>query len=131
VITIDELQIADAPEAWEAAGFTVVDDTIQVGTVRIRLVGPDAGTGIVGWSLRGVPDGVTTVDGLPTSLSAQPPAQPGEHALGATQVDHVVLMSPDLARTTAAIESIGAEVRRVRDFDIAGTPMRQVFFRLG
>ena len=135
MITIDELQIADAPGAWEAAGFTVVDHTIQVGTVRIRLVGPDAGTGIVGWSLRGVPDGVTAVDGLPTSPSAQPPAEmlaePGEHALGATQVDHVVLMSPDLARTTAAIESIGAEVRRVRDFDIAGTPMRQVFFRLG
>jgi hypothetical protein len=131
VITIDELQIADSPEAWEAAGFAVGDDTLQVGAVRIRLVGPESGTGIVGWSLRGAPDDVTDVDGLPTSRSVEPSAEPGEHPLGVTQVDHVVLMSPNLARTTAAIEALGAEVRRVRDFDLAGTPMRQVFFRLG
>lgn len=131
MITIDELQVADTPQAWEAAGFTVIDHTIQVGTVRIRLVGPDGGTGIVAWSLRGVPDDVTEVDGLATSASVEAPAEPGEHPLGATQVDHVVLMSPDLARTTAAIEALGAEARRVRDFEIAGTPMRQVFFRLG
>jgi hypothetical protein len=134
VITIDELQIADAPEAWKQAGFAVVDRTIQVGTVRVRLVGPEAGAGIVGWTLRGVPAEVTEVHGLPTSTSTSSqaePAEPGEHASGATQVDHVVVMSPDLARTTAAIEALGAEVRRVRDFDIAGTPMRQVFFRLG
>ena len=40
-------------------------------------------------------------------------------------------MSPDLARTTAALEAIGAPARRERDFQVAGVPMRQVFFRLG
>ncbi len=131
MITIDELLIADTPEAWAGAGFTVVDGTIQVGSVRLRLVGPDAGTGVVGWSLRNIPGGTTDLDGVPTTVSDTEPAAAGEHPLGATQVDHVVLMSPDLARTTAAVEALGAEVRRVRDFDIAGTPMRQVFFRLG
>lgn len=138
MITIDELLIADAPEAWAAAGFTVDSDTCTVGTVRLRFVGREHGLGIVGWSLRGTtPEagaGLAAAEGLPTAL-AEPadelPANPGQHPLGAQLVDHVVVMSPDLARTTAALEAIGADVRRVRDFDLAGTPMRQVFFRLG
>ena len=132
VITIDELLIADAPEAWAAAGLTVDGGTSQVGTVRLRFVGREQGSGIVGWSLRRIPAGTGEVDGLPTTASdAQQPTAPAEHPIGAEIVDHVVLMSPDLARTTAALEALGLDVRRVRDFDLGGSPMRQVFFRLG
>lgn len=133
-ITIDELHVADTPDAWRSAGFTVEGATCRVGTVRIRLLGPDAGTGIVGWTLRGIPAGTTEVDGLPTAVSDTAPAAPAgpeEHPLGALLVDHVVLMSPDLDRTKTALEALGLEVRRVRDFEVGGMAMRQVFFRLG
>jgi hypothetical protein len=133
--TIDEILVGDPPETWEAAGYSVDDDaTCRIGAVRVRLPGPDAGRRILGWSLRdvtesGLRDG--TLDGLPTTVSRTPPCQPGEHRNGATHIDHVVLLSPDLARTTAAIEAIGVAPRGERDTDTYGAPMRQVFFRLG
>ncbi len=133
MVTIDELLVADLPQAWRDAGFTVDGDGVcRVGSVRIRLLGEEAGRGIVGWSLRGLPDGVPdSIDGLPTARSDADPAEPAEHLLGLLWIDHVVVMSPDLARTTAALEAAGIEARRTRDFTVGGTPMRQVFFRLG
>lgn len=134
-VTIDEILVGDPPEAWAAAGFSVDDDgTCRIGTVRVRLVGRDGGKRILGWSLRDAPparlaDG--SLDGLPTTASEAAPAEPGTHPNGAIHIDHVVLLSPDLARTTAALEAIGVLPRGERDADTYGAPMRQVFFRLG
>lgn len=137
-VTIGGLVVADPPEAWEAAGFAVAPDgTCTIGTVVISLVGRDRGEGIVGWSLRdlpsdlpgGVRDGV--LDGLPTTGSDRPPALPAEHPNGVVSIDHVVLLSPHLARTVEALAEIGLTPRRERDGDLGGTPMRQVFYRLG
>lgn len=134
-VTIDEILVGDPPEAWEAAGFSVDDDgTCRIGTVRVRLVGRDGGKRILGWSLRDAPgprlaDG--RLDGLPTTASEAPPAEPAEHPNGARYVDHVVLLSPNLPRTVAALEEIGLTPRGERETDTYGSPMRQVFFRLG
>lgn len=134
-VTIDEILVGDPREAWEAAGFTVDDDhTCRIGTVRVRLVGRDGGKRILGWSLRDAPvarlaDGA--VDGLRTTASDAPLAEAATHANGATHIDHVVLLSPDLARTTAALGALGVEQRGERDTDTYGAPMRQIFFRLG
>jgi hypothetical protein len=133
-VSIDEVVVADPPESWRRAGFTVEDDLCRIGAVRVRLVGRDRGTGVVGWSLRGVPrrsvvDG--TLDGLPTTLSSASPVEPATHPLGVTGIDHVVLASPDLGRTVAALQAVGLDVRRERDTSMGGTPLRQVFFRLG
>lgn len=133
--TIDEILVGDPPDAWEAAGFTVDDDgTCRIGSVRVRLVGRDGGKRILGWSLRDAPaarlaDG--TLDGVPTTSSSAAPATPAVHANGATHIDHVVLLSPDLARTTAALEAIGVAPRGERQTESYGAPMRQIFFRLG
>jgi hypothetical protein len=134
-VTIDEILVGDPPAAWEAAGFSVdADGTCRIGTVRVRLVGRDGGKRILGWSLRGAPparlaDG--SLAGLPTSASEAAPADPATHPNGASYIDHVVLLTPDLARTTAALGAIGLEPRGERDTDSYGAPMRQVFFRLG
>ena len=134
-VTIDEITVADPPEAWTAAGFTVdADDVCRVGTVRIRLIGRDGGKRIVGWSLRGAPAGALddgSLDGLPTTASTAEPCDPAVHEIGATYIDHLVLLSPDLHRTVKAFESIGLDVRGERDTDTYGAPMRQVFFRAG
>ena len=111
-VTIDEILVGDPPEAWTAAGFTVDDDgTCRIGSVRVRLVGRDGGKRILGWSLRGAPAArlaAGSLDGLPTTASDVAPTAPGVHPNGATYIDHVVLLSPDLGRTTAAIEALGA-----------------------
>jgi hypothetical protein len=123
--TIDELVVADPPEAWEALGFAVNGGECRIGTVRVRPAGPDAGRGVVGWSLRGVRG--LDLDGLRTEQSSEPLAAPGTHPNGARALDHVVVLTPDLDRTTEALEAAGIRRRRVRE---AG-PLLQGFFRLG
>lgn len=131
-VTLAELVVADPPQAWREAGFAVDDDGgCRVGSVRIRLVGSERGRGIVGWALGGVPDDTSDVDGIPTTAAPDRPGEPATHPNGVTHLDHVVLLSPDLARTTAALQSLGLDVRRERDGTLGGAPMRQVFFRLG
>ncbi|KWX25340.1 glyoxalase [Mycolicibacterium wolinskyi] len=133
-VTVAEFEVADSPDAWTRAGFTVdADPVCRVGGVRIRLVGRERGSGIVGWSLRGVPKsaGSDVVDGIPTTHSAAEPVRPATHANGATSIDHVVLMSPDLDRTVASLAAIGVAPRRERDAELGGRPIRQIFFRFG
>lgn len=125
MITIDEIRVGDTPDAWRAAGFTVDGDICVVEGVRIRLGG--CGSGVTDWTLRGIPESVVDVDGVPTAGSAAEPAAPTAHTNGVTRIDHVVLMTPDLPRTISAVEALGLDLRRERD---AG-PFRQAFFKLG
>jgi hypothetical protein len=131
-VSIDELLVADPPEAWAAAGFSVDDDGVcRIGTVRLRLVGREHGLGLVGWTLREVPAATTELDGVPTTVSDHAPADPAAHPNGVTVIDHVVAMSPDLGRTVAALAALGLEPRRERDGELGGRSIRQVFYRLG
>jgi hypothetical protein len=130
-VTVDEFQIADPPDAWRAAGFSVdADGVCDIGDVRVRLLGPSSGTGILGWALRGLAaDGA--VDGIPTRRSDTDPAAPATHANGVTSIDHVVLLSANLNRTVESLAAVGLQPRRERDAELGGQPMRQIFFRLG
>lgn len=131
-VAVAGFEVADPPESWTQAGFTVdADATTRVGGVGVRLVGRERGTGIVGWSLRGVPGDVHDVDGVPTRASDATPATPATHPNGVVRVDHVVLSSPDLARTVDALACLGKRPRRERDAELGGQPIRQIFFRLG
>jgi hypothetical protein len=133
-VTVDAFEVADPADAWSRAGFTVDDDGVcRVGGVRIRLVGRDAGAGLVGWSLRGLPsDGsFDDIDGVPTTKSDAVDAVPTTHGNGVAAIDHVVLLSPDLSRTVESMAAVGVEPRRKRDGELGGRPIRQIFFRLG
>jgi hypothetical protein len=133
-VTVDEFEVADPAEAWVHAGFSVDSDAIcRVGGVRIRLAGRGRGTGIVGWSLRGLPsDGsLDDLDGIPTTRSDADAAMPAGHANGVLAIDHVVLLSPDLRRTVESLTTIGVEPRRERNGELGGRSMRQIFFRAG
>ena len=132
-VTIDEVVIGDAPEAWADAGFTVDDDGVcRVGEVRLRLAGPDDGRYVRAWSLRDI-DFDGSLDGLATVTSDRMPARPAQHSNGTRSIDHVVVLSPNIQRTIAAFGHIGLEPRRARDVDESqyGFPARQTFFRLG
>lgn len=101
---------------------------MRVGEVRIELAGGEGG--IAGWSLAGA-EGVD-LDGLHTEA-----AGPGRletaarHPNTAVRIDHLVVFTPELKRTIAAFEGASVDLRRIREPDEPGPPVRQAFFRLG
>ncbi|MEA3018730.1 MAG: hypothetical protein QOI47_254, partial [Actinomycetota bacterium] len=126
--TLVELTIADDPDAWRDAGFTVDDDgQCVIGRVRCWIRPDDHRGGVVAWALDDVGD-VGDVDGIPTSPPTGEIPHPWEHPNGSTQLDHVVVSSRDTSRTTAALEAVGIPARRTRDI---GNGNQQVFFRAG
>ena len=128
--TLDELTVADAPDAWRACGFEVGGDVCLVGETRIRLAGNEGGRGLTGWSLRDLD--ATELDGLPTASSRRPPpGEPPQHANGVSALDHVVAITPDLDRTVAVLEAAGLDLRRIREEPTPAGAPRQAFFRVG
>ena len=128
--TIDELTVADTPEAWLALGFELEGDTCVVGGVRIRLAGLDAGRGLTDWSLRDVE--TAELDGLSTTRSdRQAPGRRPVHSNGVTALDHVVAITPALDRTVAVLRDAGLDLRRIREEPTPAGAPRQAFFRLG
>jgi hypothetical protein len=125
------LRIACEPDAWRTLGFAVDrEGRCQVGRTTLTLCGRAAGDGILGWRLRHVaPPG--PIDGLPTETAdpeLEPPAEAG-HPNGALRLDHVVLATPALARTQAALADVGFDLRRTRD--VPRRALRQAFYRMG
>jgi catechol 2,3-dioxygenase-like lactoylglutathione lyase family enzyme len=116
VPTLEELEIADEPADWHALGFEVENRACQVSSVRLRLLGKGPRRGILDWKLS---------NGEPAAMAAPP------HPNGATRIDHVVLLSPDLDRTVQELRSDGFELRRIREGETPGGSTRQAFFRLG
>lgn len=130
------LQVAETPEAWAAAGFAVdADGGCRIGGVTVELVGPEAGEGVVGWSLRHLPDGAAAdLDGFATtpagdeSDASDACTGPTDHPNGVTAIDHIVLLTDDLPRTVEAAAAIGLTPRRWRDHAVGdGRPVRQAF----
>ena len=123
-----EITVGDQPAAWASAGFAVGDDgATGVGTVGLRLAGPAGGRGITAWALA---DAGGDIDGLPTAAAdlESLPTGPPDHANGVLSIDHLVVATPNLERTTAALEDRGILARRTRE---AGRGRAQRFFRLG
>jgi hypothetical protein len=122
--TLTALHLGDPPERWEALGFSVVDGAIELAGLRLLLGGAEAG--ISRWSLAGI-EPVDEIDGLPTTVEG--PRQPinPTHPNDATELDHVVITTPDFDRTAAALDAHRMPLRRIRD---AGG-FRQGFRRLG
>jgi hypothetical protein len=122
---IEQLTLGADPGAWSDAGFTVGDGGAMAGTVRLDF---GAGKGVLGWRLGETEE---ELDGLPVAASADGDAATAPHANGITHIDHLVVLTPDLERTTAALEGVGLGRRRVREVETDDGPLRQGFFRLG
>jgi hypothetical protein len=127
---VEWLTVAGDADAWRSIGLTVTADGLipLVGT-SIRLVPAAArdSIGIVGWALSGARD-TTDIDGLETEVVE--PARPvyADHPLGASGLDHVVVSTADLERTSGEIaEATGCELKRIREVG----SMRQGFHRIG
>ncbi len=125
------LELDEPPEAFRALGFAVdADGAAVVGGIQLRFDG--GARGLRSWTLTGVVPGPDGFDGLPTAVaSAWEPARgnglPTAHPNGALAVDHVVVATPDLARTVTAFEAAGFTVSRIRDAGTPEAPLRQAF----
>jgi hypothetical protein len=128
---VEWLTLLGERDAWRSLGLVVGDDGLipLMGTSLSVEAQPDESSslGIVEWSLSGIEESAS-VDGLVTkAVEPQDPAI-ALHPLGASGLDHVVVMTPDLLRTSDAITAAtGHELKRVRE---VGT-MKQGFHRIG
>jgi hypothetical protein len=130
---VEWLSVAGDADVWRSIGLTVTADGLipLVGTsIRIVPAAEGDATGIVGWALSGARYTIekADVDGLATEVVA--PATPvyADHALGASGLDHVVVSTADLERTSGAIAAAtGCELKRIREVG----SMRQGFHRIG
>jgi catechol 2,3-dioxygenase-like lactoylglutathione lyase family enzyme len=128
VSVLRELVVGDDPEVWAKLGFSVDGDRCRVGHVDV-VFDPSVGKGIRRWTLVG--EGPGDIDGVPTTWAAAPVEPGGPHPNGVFEIDHVVLTTPDVARTVDAFEGLGIEARRQRETGTYGAPMLQTFFKLG
>ncbi|MBG7605404.1 MAG: hypothetical protein IZT58_12330 [Actinobacteria bacterium] len=140
---VESLTIAGDPELWRSLGLTVLDDgTIPLFGTSLRIMPPASGTqgsdnpetGIVSWALSGISapapseNAALLIDGLPTEVVEARAPVFASHEMAASALDHVVVLTPDLERTSAAIaEATGCELKRIREVG----SMRQGFHRIG
>jgi len=140
------LELRAEPPAWRAAGFAVdASGRCRIGTTDLVLDGGDGG--FAGWTVSGAIPGDDGLDGVPTRIAGAIPgadglegvptlvtpddaavsAAPAAHPNGVSAIDHVVLATPDTARTFATLEAAGFELRGVRDAGTPQRPLRQGF----
>jgi len=134
---IAALAVCAPPEPWEGLGLTLRGRIATIGGVELRFSGGDGG--IEGWVLRGAES--LEIDGLSTEHVGRGEPQPphlaadagiaSEHPNGALAIDHLVVFTPELKRTIAALEGSGFELRRIREASEPGPNVRQAFFRPG
>jgi hypothetical protein len=124
-----EIRVAADAAAWAGAGFSVGDGRAVVGGVAIAFLAGEGG--LVDWALTDVRS--AGIDGLPTRLGSAGGGEngPASHPNGVCAVDHIVVMTPQLERTAAALEGAGIELRRTREGETGMGSRRQGFFRVG
>ncbi len=117
--TLVGVGVPDAAEAWARLGFSVVDGAIPFANGAL-LLGHD------GWVIGDDATPPGDLDGVPISTGM--PIDPVEHDNGGFELDHVVLLTTSLERTSQAVDrALGLECRRIRQTDT----VRQAFHRFG
>lgn len=133
-VTAVQLHIAGPVAPWERLGLTF--GYLPDGSGRLDLdncalvVRPDVIAPSLALAVR-IDDReiVDTIDGIALVSCADVAPATGPGRLGAASVDHVVLMTDSLERTSTEVERVtGQPLKRIRE---AGGGVRQGFHRLG
>jgi hypothetical protein len=130
---ISELVVGGGAQNWASIGITFNQSLrAALGDVVLRL-DPLLQPGFHSWVLQGADVNVATIDGVSTTHvndeSHDITFPQSDFDLGVIGVDHVVINTPDLMRTSDALTvATGAPLKRVRD---AGNNVQQGFHRLG
>lgn len=108
-------------EAWRSLGFTIDHGSVALSNGAIR-----PGAAVHSIELEPPGRGGASVEGIPIRDGAGGSTPTPTHPNGAVELDHVVVMTDSIDRTSAAIaQTLGLAQRRVRE-----TPqVRQAFHR--
>lgn len=113
------IEVPGGAAAWEALGFSVDGGAIAVANGAVFT-----GASQVGIVLDDTATEQASLEGVP--IAGGRGVHSGEHANGALELDHIVLTTDSLDRTSTAVEAAwGLPQRRVRD---TGS-VRQAFHR--
>ena len=130
---VDWIAVGGSADPWLRLGLIAAGDDEDgcrlvpfFGTgVEIDTTAPPGVRRLV---LSGIDGQVTNIDGVPIEVRDAASPMFAEHPLGVSHIDHVVIVTDDLARTCGAIADVtGAPLKRVRE---AGE-IRQGFHRVG
>jgi hypothetical protein len=129
---VAELRLACSVESWRNLGFAITTDH---GSSLVRVAGLDlrfdqAPTVDIGWTLVGDSTSDDSVDGIDTRWVTETRERDVvSNTIDIVAIDHIVIMTGDLERTSRAIdERMGLPRKKVRD---AGGGVRQGFHRAG
>ncbi|MEK7410452.1 MAG: hypothetical protein AAB327_03570 [Actinomycetota bacterium] len=135
--TVAEFVIGGLADPWVAIGLHFSSDgRANVGNTWLHC-DSRLPPGLHSWVLCDAPQAVSSIDGLVTSYVDDVPAlkmgsankASNSFQLAILGVDHVVVNTPDLQRTSDALAAAtGEPLKRVRD---AGNGVQQGFHRLG
>ncbi|HYN33196.1 MAG TPA: hypothetical protein VES40_11270, partial [Ilumatobacteraceae bacterium] len=128
---VEWLTVSGDLDTWRSLGLVVTDGGhVPLYGTSLHIVAPEesaAPSGITGWTLSGIASHDVSIDGLPTTTAPAGTPEFAAHPLGAIGLDHVVVMTAQLDRTSAAIaEATGCELKRIREV----ATMRQGFHRI-
>jgi hypothetical protein len=130
---ISELVVGGGAQNWALIGISFDESNCAaLGDVALRL-DTSLEPGLHSWVLHGADVSASSIDGVATShaigVSQIVASVQSDFDLGVTGVDHVVINTPDLMRTSDALTAAtGAPLKRVRE---AGNNVQQGFHRLG
>jgi hypothetical protein len=130
---IGELVIGGSRANWAQVGINFSQaGGFAVGEIGLRI-DEALPPGLHSWALTNINSAIVSIDGIPTTGNVDnvrnEPRDAQGFVLTPLGIDHVVVNTPDLERTSHALhEATGAELKRIRD---AGNGVRQGFHRLG
>lgn len=135
--TVAEFVIGGLTDPWAAIGIHFSsDDRANVGNTWLRC-DSQLSPGLHSWALCDAPRDIPSIDGLITTYVDDVPTlnmgstneASNSFQLAIAGVDHVVVNTPDLQRTSDALATVtGEPLKRTRD---AGNGAQQGFHRLG
>ncbi len=117
------IDIGGSCAAWEAIGL-VTDVEGRIPLANGALVFEPGDPGIVGLVIDGVEQLPDQIEGIP--LRPGSVVAGSDHPSGAFEIDHVVIVTDSLERTSSAVtEALGLECLRIRETET----VRQAFHR--
>jgi hypothetical protein len=115
---------AGEPSAWVAVGFAIEGDRVPFGNGAIEFDRSSEAQGLVGLRLAGLEQPADALAGVPLQNGEVAPAM--EHPNGCYELDHFVILTPDLEHTSSEVTRVlGLERRRLRET----ATVRQAFHR--
>ena len=122
-VRLAAIDIGGSADPWVALGMRV-DDQGRIPFNNGALEFVPGGHGVIALAIEGVDDLPDNIDGVAVRPGSVAPAI--EHPIDVLEIDHVVIVTDSLERTSRAVSDVlGLECRRIRETD----SVRQAFHR--